>query len=1182
MKSLIDQCQIAIRKVKIGQQRLTVKDVKGSAVTGLIHEDKAYKFLANIRGSPPYFQKISKDLFAMIRQLGPATFFVTLSAAETRWLHLLRILGKTIEDKCYTDEELQSMTWDQKCHLIQSDPVTCARHFHHSVSKFLSDVLFQCNPLGKIKDHFYRVEFQQRGSPHIHMMVWCDDAPQFGKNSDEEICNFVDKFIMCRKTFDDESESLQDLVQLQTHRHSSTCKKKKLKKCRFGFPKPPMKKTTIVYPLSEPEFSKKDVEKHRKLYHQIEEILYDSEDDAMSFDEFLLHLGISEEQYTLAVRSSINTATIMLQRKIGENRVNNYNGTVLKAWRANIDVQFILDVYACATYIASYITKSHRGMSELLRKAVEEVKAGNSTLKQQIRTVGNKFLNSVEISAQEAAYICLQLPMKCSSRKVVFINTSPPAERVNLLKSQQQLDQLDENSDDIECSNDIQRYSERPQDMENVTLAEFIAFYEKKQRQKGPSAKSVSEKDVHTEADCDNDDDDDVVQEEENPQGKVIDEGPMYRRKQHANIIRPVHFNPDFDPEKYYRELIMLYTHWRDENTMKEDQTTYAEEYTKHKDNIEAIRKLYEPFADVVDAALEHIQNHDQDDAWDQLSPENQQQNDEDLSNTIDQPDAGIEDADIAQELGIPVKVSAQEDLHPYNELSDEEYRAHMQKLTPDQLEFVYDTVHEIKVSDQPIYRFLSGGAGVGKSYVTKALYQTALKFLNTKAGEDFSSRRVLVLAPTGKAAYHVKGTTIHSGLRIPANQKLEHKPLQSSALNTLRNEISTVKLLFIDEISMVGFKLFNCVNQRLMEVMQSPKPFGGISVVAVGDLFQLKPVMDSYIFNNPSSGYFPLATNPWQDLFSMIELKDIMRQADNRPFAELLNRLREANHTNLDIACLKEHIIGPGCSNYPVKAPHLFATNDQVDSYNAQVILQMNGNKVKISAKDQVVGSTPLSMKEKILSSFKRGPQTKQLPNILDACEGVWHDLTINLDTEDGLINGASCIIQKLDIPIGRSYPCGKIWVQFHDRDIGKNLRLKKKHFFKPGIELEWTPVEPVVKQFPAGHQGQALVQRLQFPLRPSHAKTIHRSQGDTLSEAVVDLTTRRKIDHLHYVAISRVTDLENLHILNLQEDKISVSEDVKKEMDRLRSNPLTLSQRFIHHLPCTFRTVYLNIDTY
>ena len=64
-----------------------------------------------------------------------------------------------------------------------------------------------------------------------------------------------------------------------------------------------------------------------------------------------------------------------------------------------------------------------------------------------------------------------------------------------------------------------------------------------------------------------------------------------------------------------------------------------------------------------------------------------------------------------------------------------------------------------------------------------------ALKFLNAKSGDDYTTRRVLVLAPTGKAAYHIKGTTIHSGLRIPANQSLEYKPLSAGSFNTLWNE---------------------------------------------------------------------------------------------------------------------------------------------------------------------------------------------------------------------------------------------------------------------------------------------------------------------------------------------------------------------------------------------------------
>ena len=125
----------------------------------------------------------------------------------------------------------------------------------------------------------------------------------------------------------------------------------------------------------------------------------------------------------LAVRSALKAPTIFLNRQPNELRINNYNPACLSACRANMDVQFVLDVYACAMYIVSYISKAQKGMSELLRTACAEARQGNATIKQQVRDIGNKFLN-VEISAQEAVYIVLQLAMRKSSRQVVFINTS--------------------------------------------------------------------------------------------------------------------------------------------------------------------------------------------------------------------------------------------------------------------------------------------------------------------------------------------------------------------------------------------------------------------------------------------------------------------------------------------------------------------------------------------------------------------------------------------------------------------------------------------------------------------------------------------------------------------------------------------------------------------------------------
>ena len=90
---------------------------------------------------------------------------------------------------------------------------------------------------------------------------------------------------------------------------------------------------------------------------------------------------------------------------------------------------------------------------------------------------------------------------------------------------------------------------------------------------------------------------------------------------------------------------------------------------------------------------------------------------------------------------------------------------------------------------------------------------------------------------------------------------------------------------------------------------MGTQEPFGNIGLVTVGDLFQLQPVFDKWIFENADQGYAPLATNLWQKYFTMYELTQIMRQKDDKKDAELLNRLREGNHTKNDIACLKARL---------------------------------------------------------------------------------------------------------------------------------------------------------------------------------------------------------------------------------------------------------------------------------
>ena len=148
----------------------------------------------------------------------------SFSSAETKWNHLLRILGKLVDHKDYSDEQLDNLNWDEKCRLIQSDPVTCAKHFDYQFNTFLKYFLMsEISPLGKLKGWFYRVEYQQRGSPHIHMLIWLENAPVFGVDKDEDVVNFIDQIITCRKP--DNDTELFDLVNRQTHRHSHTCQK---------------------------------------------------------------------------------------------------------------------------------------------------------------------------------------------------------------------------------------------------------------------------------------------------------------------------------------------------------------------------------------------------------------------------------------------------------------------------------------------------------------------------------------------------------------------------------------------------------------------------------------------------------------------------------------------------------------------------------------------------------------------------------------------------------------------------------------------------------------------------------------------------------------------------------------------------------------------------------------------
>ncbi|KAF0747072.1 ATP-dependent DNA helicase [Aphis craccivora] len=111
--------------------------------------------------------------------------------------------------------------------------------------------------------------------------------------------------------------------------------------------------------------------------------------------------------------------------------------------------------------------------------------------------------------------------------------------------------------------------------------------------------------------------------------------------------------------------------------------------------------------------------------------------------------------------------------------------------------------------------------------------------------------RLVLLTAPTGKAAYGKIGLTLHSAFKLPLNQCAGLLPqLSSDISNTLRCQFANVKLLIIDEISMVGIKSLGYIDQRLKSILRINKPFGDINIIVFGDFYQLAPVLSTPLYD--------------------------------------------------------------------------------------------------------------------------------------------------------------------------------------------------------------------------------------------------------------------------------------------------------------------------------------------
>ena len=221
--------------------------------------------MSAIKGTPAYWEKNLFQVLAMVKQLGLPTYFMTLSCADLRWNELPTIISR-LNGLNLSEEEILQMDYRTRCDVLNSNPVLLARHFQYRVEVFFREIVVD-GPLGKVTYHAIRVEFQVRGSPHIHSFLWIIDAPVLTKETKDEYIHFIDQVIKASLPDIADNPELFNLVKtFQVHSHSKSCRKYKNIDCRYGFGIFFTDHTIIAEPVSEniPEQDKETILRNRE------------------------------------------------------------------------------------------------------------------------------------------------------------------------------------------------------------------------------------------------------------------------------------------------------------------------------------------------------------------------------------------------------------------------------------------------------------------------------------------------------------------------------------------------------------------------------------------------------------------------------------------------------------------------------------------------------------------------------------------------------------------------------------------------------------------------------------------------------------------------------------------------------------------------------------------------------